>query len=427
VSTLLPFIEAQRRVLAACRPLPTETIALTAAPGRVAAAPVIASTELVPFARSAMDGYAVRTVDTLLASRERHVRLPVEQTIFAEKGKATHRTHTATEIATGAPIPLGADAVIPFEDVVCDGRVIEVSGPVDVGAHIFPPGEDAHRGDTLVSAGDVLTASMIGLLAVDGNATVLVHRRPRVGMVCTGDELVAIDAEPEHGQIRNSNAPMLAALSRECEADVRLCLAVTDDRSQLRDALAHALDNVDLLVTTGGASVGTRDLVKGTLAELGVEFLFRSIALRPSKPTGFGRRAETYVAVLPGNPAAAFVGFAEFVRPALLRLGGRHDTVYADVPAVLDGSVRTKAERTYVVFGRLTHDGTEFVATPVINQCSALVRTTTDANCLIILPPGESEYADGDRVAVHVLHWDRVSFSAARPEIRERLANTVAT
>jgi len=416
--SMLPFIEAQRRVLAACRPLPTETISLAAALGRVAAAPVIASTELVPFARSAMDGYAVRAVDTLLASRERHVRLPVEQTVFAEKGDATHGTLTATEIATGAPIPRGADAVIPFEDVLRDGSAIEIGAPVDVGAHIFPPGEDAHRGDTLVRAGDVLGACAIGLLAVDGNATILVHRRPRVGIVCTGDELVAIDAEPEHGQIRNSNAPMLAALSRECEADVQLCFAVPDDRRQLRDALARALDNLDLLVTTGGASAGTRDLVKGTLAELGVEFLFSSIALRPSKPTGFGRRKETYVAVLPGNPAAAFVGFAEFVRPALLRLGGRRDTVYADVPAVLDGSVRTKAERTYIVFGLLAHNGTEFVVTPVVNQCSALVRTTTDANCLIVLPPGESEYGDGERVAVHVLHWDRVSFSTARPQVR---------
>ncbi|MGD0050242.1 MAG: gephyrin-like molybdotransferase Glp [Vulcanimicrobiaceae bacterium] len=412
---MIPFNEAQRLVLAACRPLPSETVALNAALGRVAASSVTASTDLAPFARSAMDGYAVRAVDTLLAAHERHVRLPVEQTVFAERGTATHPAHTATEIATGAPIPRGADAVIRLEDVRRDGGVIELGEPVEVGAGIFPPGEDAHRGDVLVSAGEVLTAAALGLLAVDGNATVLAHRRPRIGIICTGDELVAIDAEPEHGQIRNSNAPMLAAASRECGADLQFCRTAPDDRLQLRDALARALDEVDLLVTTGGASVGTRDLVKGALAELGVEFLFRSIALRPSKPTGFGRRNETFVAVLPGNPAAAFVGFAELVRPALLRLGGRHDPVYADVPAILDGRVHTKVDRTYVVFGRLTHNQTEFVVTPVVNQCSALVRTATDANCLIVLPPGESEYGDGARVSVHVLHWDRVSFTPATP------------
>lgn len=411
MTAMIAFADAQRLVSEACRPLPVETVALPDALGRVAAASVVASTDLVPFARSAMDGYAVRSVDTLLASRDRTMRLPIAQTIFAEKGTPDHRAQTASEIATGAPIPRGADAVIPFEDVRRAGDAIDLAEPIRAGDHVFPPGEDARCGDVLVAAGHAVTPSAAGLLAVAGYTSVLVHRRPRIGIICTGDEIVAIDTEPEHGQVRNSNAPMLDAFSRACGAEVRLCFAVPDDRDALRDALARALDEVDLLVTTGGASVGKRDLVKATLAELGVEFLFSSVALRPSKPTGFGRRGDALVAVLPGNPAAAFVGFAEFVRPALLRLGGRRDTLYANVPAVLEGSVRTKAERTYVVFGRLAHDGTQFVVTPVANQCSALVRTATDANCLIVLPPGASEFGDGDRVIVHVLDWDRVSFA----------------
>lgn len=409
--TMLPFAEAQRVVLEACRPLPAETVELGDALGRVTAESVVASTELVAFARSAMDGYAVRAVDTVLADPGQPVRLPVKESIFAEKGRAYHEPRTATAIATGAPIPQGADSVLPFEDVRRAGDAIEISQPVAIGDSVFPPGEDAHRGDVIVAAAQRLTPPALALLAVAGITQILVYRRPRIGIICTGDELVDVGATPEHGQIRNSNATMLAAMARECCAEVVFCRTVPDERRQLRDALADALDGVDLLVTTGGASVGTRDLVKEAFDGLGVEFLFRSVALRPAKPAGFGRRGATFVAVLPGNPAAAFVGFAEFVRAALLRLSGRREALYPGVPAVLDGSIHTKAERTYIAFGRLAHDGSGFVVTPVVNQCSAIVRTATDANCLIVLPPGEERRESGHAVITHVLDWERVSFA----------------
>jgi molybdopterin molybdotransferase len=409
---MIPFAHAQRLVLDAARSLATETVALGDALGRVAAETITATSDLVPFARSAMDGYAVRAVDTLLAAADRPVRFPVRATIFAERGGATHAPGTASEIATGGPIPVGADAVIPYEDVRREGELVELRAPARLGQCIFPPGEDARRGDVLVAAGRVVTPSDVGLLAVAGNTTVTVHRLPRAGIICTGDELVAIDAIPEHGEIRNSNAPMLAALARECGATVNICRAVPDDPSRLRDALAGALEEVDLLITTGGASVGKRDLVKGTLSDLGVEFSFTSVALRPSKPAGFGRRAHALVTVLPGNPAAAFVGFAEFSRPALLRLAGRYDVLYPDVPARLEERLHTKADRTSIVFGRLESGPAGFSVAPVNNQCSALVRTATDANCLIVLPPAAEDLAAGDRVVVHVLDWGRVSFAA---------------
>lgn len=404
----IAFREAQRRVLEASEPLSAERVALGDALGRVVAQPVISSSELVPFARAAMDGYAVCAVDTVLAGSYRCVRLPVINTIYAEKGNSNHRPQTTTGIATGAPIPHGADAVIPFEWVQRTGDVIEIRRPILIGNHVFPPGEDAHRGDVLAEPGQTVTPALVGLLAAAGQTKLAVHRRPRVGFICTGDELVDVDCEPEHGQIRDSNAPMLVAMARECGADVSFCMTVPDVRLQLRETLMRVLGTVDLLITTGGASIGPRDFVGDVLAELETAFLFRSIALRPAKPTGFGHCAGTLVAVLPGNPAAAFVGFVEIARSALLRLAGRADAVFADLPAVLDGTIKTKSGRTYIAFGRLAQTRSGFKVSPISNQCSALIRTAADANCLIVLPPGEALLHTGDRVVVHVLDWTSV-------------------
>ncbi|MBV8150959.1 MAG: molybdopterin molybdotransferase MoeA [Candidatus Eremiobacteraeota bacterium] len=420
---MIGFREAQAAVLeTAGEPLGVESIALETALGRVAAQAVVAKTDLVAFARSAMDGYAVRTADTLRANAEDRLRLEVVQTLFAEAGSATHRPGTATGIATGTPIPHGADAVIPFELVERDGNTIEISAPARVGENVFPPGEDAHAGEQIVAVGQTLTPASLGLAGVAGSAQISVFVRPRVAIVSTGDELVEIGEEPQHGQVRNSNAPMLATMVRDAGGDVVAVRKVADVPAALRDALAQALEEADLVITTGGASAGPRDFVKATLRELGVRFAFESIALRPARPTGFGRRERTLVAVLPGNPAAAFVGFAEFVRPALLRIAGFETVLYPEVPAILEGDIHAKATRTYLVFGSLRHDGGRFVANPIVNQCSAIVRTAADANCLIVLEPREGTLETGDSVAVHVLDWNRVAFSSVAPTPRREPA-----
>jgi molybdopterin molybdotransferase len=411
---MIGFDDAQRAVLELCAPLGSEIVALADAQARIAGEDVVAEAYLVPFARSAMDGYAVRAVDTLGASGERPARLPVAQAIYAELGEARHAPGTASEIATGAPMPHGADAVIPFEDVARDVSSIAVHEPVLVDDHVFPPGEDAKPGDVIIRAGRTIGAAAIGILAADGRAQVRTFRRPRLGIVCTGDELVAVEATPKRGQIRNSNAPMIAALARECGADVRLSVTVRDRPEDLRTVFAQTLGEVDVLVTTGGASVGTRDYVKGTLAELGVDFAFTAVAMRPSKPTAFGRRGATRVAVLPGNPAAAYVAFLELVRPAVLALGGCAEVLYPAIPAALVGTINGKAQRTYIAFGELTHDGAGLSVVPLVNQCSSIVRTAADANCLIVVPPGEAALRHGDQVTVHVLDWSAVHDNAYR-------------
>ncbi len=403
---MVSFDEAREVILGAVRALPGESVSLAGALGRVLAEDVMAEADLVPYARSAMDGYAVCATDIERAAPGRPVRLPVAGKALAEKGEAVLAAGAAMAITTGAPVPRGADVVLPYEQVGRSDDAIHVSAPARPGSYIFPPAEDVRRGDLLVSRGDVLRPATLALLAFVGKVQVRVYRRPRVGVVCTGSELVDVAATPAHGQIRNSNAFTLTALVAECGAEPRLSGTAPDDRETLRRLLESARDAADLLVTTGGASVGERDLVKSVLGELGAEFRFRSVALRPGKPIGFATWEGLPVCVLPGNPAAAFVGFYEFVRPALLRLAGRRATSLPALRATLRGQVKSKPGLRYIVLAQLALTPEGFAVTPLPNQCSVLVRTSADANALILLPEGPASFAPGDTVDVQVLDWD---------------------
>jgi molybdopterin molybdotransferase len=259
----------------------------------------------------------------------------------------------------------------------------------------------------------LLTAGRAAMLASAGITNVAVHRRPRVGIICTGDELVRIDAQPRPGQVRNSNATMLAFHAARDGADVVLVERVGDTDAPLRAALQRAIAQCDLVLTTGGASTGERDLVKGVLSSLGARFAFTSIAMRPSKPTGFAQLDGALVAVLPGNPAAAFVAYAALVRGVVRKLGGRTDCIPQRVEAVVEGSLHSKRDRDFLVFGELRHNGTSFVVRSLENQCSSLVRTSADANALILVPPGDARFTTGSRLEVEVLDWESVVFGGA--------------
>jgi len=401
---MVSFDEAREVILGSVRVLPAELVPLAEALGRVVAEKVVADADLVPYARSAMDGYALRAADTEAATLDSPRRIPVVGKVLAEEGEAFLTPGTAMAITTGAPVPRGADAVVPYEQVERVEDAIVLSAPTRAGNCVFPPAEDVRRGDLLVERGEILRPATLALLAFVGRTQVPVYRRPRVSVVCTGSELVDVSATPGHGQIRNSNAFTLTALIAECGAEARFCGTAPDDRQALGRLLESARGGADLLLTTGGASVGERDLVKEVLAELGTEFRFRTIAVRPGKPIGFGIWDGTPVCVLPGNPAAAFVGFYEFVRPALLRLAGRRSTTLPTVPATLSGPVKSKPGHHYVILSQLELTRNGFGVTPLRNQCSVLVRTSAEANALIVLPEGVS-FDAGDTVEVQVLDW----------------------
>lgn len=397
------FDEA-RAIVAAIAPLGTERLGLLAAEGRTLAERIVATADLVPFARSAMDGFAVCAADT----RNAPVPLRIAGRVYAEAGVLGHQPRTATAIATGGAIPAGADAVIPIEDTIVTADGIVVGRPVVAGHHVFPAGEDARAGDELAIAGSVLDAALLGLLASAGVTDVAVFVRPRVAVVTTGNELVPYDALPVHGQVRDSNAISLAAALRAFGVASIAMSTVLDDRAALTAALARALDGADLVVVSGGASVGERDYVKAACAELGVTFAFSEVALRPARPTGFGRRGATCVVVLPGNPASAFVGLHEFVRPVVAALGGRTDGPMVRVRAQLAGSLHARKGRSLAAYARVRFAGGGFVATSLENQCSALTRLAADADGFVIVGADADDLQNGDTVDVDIVSWDRV-------------------
>jgi molybdopterin molybdotransferase len=401
---VIAFSQALERILEACTPLGSERVALAAAAGRIAAATVAAREDLVPFARSAMDGFAVRVADLAAAP----VELAVRARSFPGDGAVDHAPGTASAVATGAPVPRGADAVLPIEDVETSDGVVRIGRVVAAGAYIFGSGEDARAGDTIVERGTLLRPSALGLLAAAGHATVEVYRKPRLAIVCTGDELVPVEATPGYGQIRNSNATTIAAAAQAAGVSVVATSEVGDDRRLLREALAAAMECADLVVTTGGASAGERDFVKPLLDELGVTFAFRTLALRPAKPSAFGRLGAVRIGVLPGNPSSAFVALHLLLRPAFDALSGRAGARPRLHPARLDGRVRAKAQATFASYARIRLDGGRLTAQPLDNQCSSLTRSARDADGFILLPPGERTLEAGATVDVAIFDWTNV-------------------
>ena len=232
--------------------------------------------------------YALRSADTQSASPDAGLGLPLVGKVFTGEGQATLAGGTALGITTGAPVPIGADAVVPWEQVSAREGKVYLTHPVAQGDCIFPPAEDVRRGETLLRRGSVIRPATMAVLAFAGCSHVSVYRRPRVSLLCTGSELVGVAEAPACGQVRNSNAYSLRALLSEAGATVRYCGAVTDDLQRLRSALEDARLEADLLITTGGASVGERDLTTSALEELGTEFEFRRVAIRPGKPFAFG-------------------------------------------------------------------------------------------------------------------------------------------
>jgi molybdopterin molybdotransferase len=397
---VLTIEQAQKKMLSALRPLPAQRVALQDALGRVSAADIFSAEDLVPFARSAMDGFAVRAADTDGASPASRVKLAVAGSAYAEAGKQRLARNTAIAISTGAAIPIGADAVIPIENVTVRQGVTEISKAISAGDCVFPAGEDVKRGERITARGEILRAGQIGLLAFAGNAKVHVYRRPRVNILATGNELVDIGAKPRHGQIRNSNAQLLCSLAREAGADARFVGVAPDNPERLKAMLRSTRRGADVIVTTGGASRGERDYLKAAFAELGAEILINQVAMRPGRPMGFAMWRGIPACILPGNPAAAFVCWQLFVRAAISLMGGRAEPIPARVTARLTKPIHGRSGVEYAVFARARFRGAGVEITPLENQCSSLVRTAVEANALAIVPPGEDELRAGDLIEV---------------------------
>ena len=398
---------ALERVRRACRRLPAESVPLEAAPGRVLARSVRSPFPLPRFDNSAMDGFAVRTRDTSAASTAAPVSLEIRPTIFAGDSAGKLGRGEACRIMTGAPVPRGADGIIPVERAaVCAGHLI-VEAPVAHGRHVRRRGEEVRNGAIVARAGSLIHPGMVSTLASVGCDPVDVHAVPRVAVIATGSETVTPGSALREGEIYDSNTPMLIALVRQAGMDPVRVRRVRDHRGALRRAVASALARCDVLVTTGGVSMGERDHLRPVLDDLGVQEVFWRVRQKPGKPLYFGRRGSTLVFGLPGNPASALVCFYVYVYPALRWLAGHSHATLPEAVARVTGRPAGDEKRFQFLRGRAGDDGS---VESLSGQGSHMVTALGQCDRLIVVPPGPAP-GEGRRlntlVLPHAMEEDR--------------------
>lgn len=388
---LISVAEAQRLVLERAKRLDAERVPVERAAGRVLAEPAAALVDLPPFASSAMDGFAVRR-----AEAEVGARLPVVARIAA--GAPAERPlgeGEAMGISTGGAVPEGADTVVPLELVEDSGGTIQVEEAVAVGGNIRPRGSDMPAGETILEPGTQLGPAQVGALAAAGVHEVQCTKRPRVGILVTGSELRQPGEELGPGQIYESNGLLLATALQLAGAVSAQLGVVSDVADELERAMERALLGFDMLITSGGASVGPHDLVRETQAGLRVEEVFWGVAVKPGKPVAFGTRRDHLVFNLPGNPVSVLVTFELFVRPAVKALLGLPDAEPGFRQGVLAETVRRNAERDELVRARARSEGDSVVLEPLAGQESHMIARAGRANALVWVESGEGELAAG--------------------------------
>ena len=389
--------QARAAALDGLAPLPAEEVPLAAAAGRVAAEAVISAVEVPAFSRATMDGYAVRAGDTFGASAYNPIFLALAGEAMPGRPPAGEvGPGSAFRIMTGAPLPAGANAVLPAEDAGEEGERVAVRAAVPGGRNVGRVGEDVRRGDEVIPAGRRLLPQDLGLLSSVGRSRVMVHRRPRVRLVVSGNELLPPGTPPEGTRIADSNSPMLAALVERDGGVVEELCRLPDDEAALRDALARP--GADVIVTAGAASVGREDRVPLLVAELGDQRV-HGVAMRPSSPTGVGRIGGVPVLLLPGNPVSCLVAYDFFAGPVIRRLGGLPSALpYPRVVLPLAGGLVSQIGRTDCARVRVRAGRVE----PVAIGGAAVLSSVTGADGFVIVPPESEGFPEGHTVEVHL-------------------------
>ena len=395
MSEMISLEEARTLVLSHVRPLPVETVPVLEAVGRVAAADLASDIDIAPFAHSAMDGFAVRASELAEASPESPVELDVIAEVAAgDVFEGVIGAGQCVRIMTGAPLPADADAVVKYEvvDAVSgDGKPgsrVAFRAPADARANVREAGEEARAGEVVVGRGEVVGTAGVGFLASCGITEVPTYRRPRVAVIAIGSELVAPTEVPAPGKIRNSNSYALAACAQAAGAVPAVLPIVEDTHEALAAAVRDAAVSYDFVVTSGGASNGDFDFIKPVVEELG-QLLMTTVNMRPGKAQTFGLVDGTPVFGLPGNPAAAYVGFEMIVRPALRKMQGFSRFERPVVKARLSTDAKKRDPRRIFLRSTLSKDAAGgYVVTPAKNQSSGLFGPIQRSNCMAILPEG---------------------------------------
>lgn len=404
VPELISLEDARELVLSRVEALDTEEVSVLDVMGRVAAEDLASDIDISPFAHSAMDGFAVRAAQLENAGAD----APVELDVIAEVPAGAWFEGEIGEgqcvrIMTGAPLPASADSVVKYEivDIVTgDGREgsrVAFTKPAGIGDNVRSAGEEAQAGEVIVHAGEVVHSAGVGFLTGCGVTRVKTYRRPTVGIIATGSELVDPTEMPVKGQIRNSNSYALAACAIDAGAIPTVLPIAADDFEGLRAEVEAATEKFDFVVTSGGAANGDYDFIKKVVDAAG-ELLMTTVNMRPGKAQTFGIVNGTPVFGLPGNPAAAYLGFEMIIRPALRKMQGYSHFERPHVMARLTSASKKKDPRRIFNRATLSKDDAGYLVTPASNQSSGLFGPIQKANCFIVLPEGAGEFAEGELV-----------------------------
>jgi molybdopterin molybdotransferase len=405
---------ALSQILATIRPLGLEKVNLLDALGRVIGEDIVASRPIPPKNNAAMDGYALRSADIRGASRERPVVLNVVEDIPA--GAIPQKSvgqGQAARIMTGAPVPDGADAVLRMEDTEKDGQTVRVFVEVPAGQDIRLAGEDVRPGETVISHGDIIRPAEIGMLATVGRSFISVYQKPLVAILATGDELVDVDENPSPWQIISSNSYALTAQVLDCGA-IPLQIGIAKDTREDLTAKLNAALRADLIISSGGVSVGDYDLVKDIMKEVGNRMQFWQVAIRPGKPLAFGAMNNVPLFGLPGNPVSSMVSFEQFVRPSILKMTGHRKLFRKTIQAVLMESIDKKKGARHFIRARVTIEDGRYRAVSTGEQGSGILKSMVQANGLIVLPEDTTSVRVGETVTVQLI--DPSLFQTNQPE-----------
>lgn len=392
--------EALDIVLNSMSVMAIETVHLTDSLGRALAEDIYSGVNLPPFANSAMDGYAVCFQDTAGACADSPCILSVIESEPAGVVISRKVEHgNAVRIMTGAMMPDGADSVVPVEDTGQRDNYVVVFNEIKCGTNVREAGEDVRQGDLILHKGTRISPAQMGMLAALGVVDVPVYRKPRVAILTTGSELVGPEMEPAPGRIRDSNSYSLLGQVIQAGAEVVMMERISDERGQLADIIAKAAEVSDVVITSGGVSVGDFDLVKETLSRLG-DIRFWKAAIKPGKPVAFGFISDRPLFGLPGNPVSSMVTFDILVRPALLKMAGVRQNERAIVSGIIRQSIRHKEGRREFIRAVTTWSGTSYNAVPTGDQGSARLSSMLGANSYVVIPEQVGNVSEGSAVDI---------------------------
>jgi molybdopterin molybdotransferase len=404
---MIDFAEARQLVLQHCPRLPKISIPTGRALGFVLAEPLVAHGPVPRFDGSAVDGYAVRSADLCAATSDHPVGMIVQDVVRAGNARRIKlKPHHTIRILTGAVVPAGADALVMQEHVDVEQKRVFFTAPALSGDNIRFSGDEFRKGEIVLESGTLITPPVVAMLATLGQESARVYRKPRIALVVTGDELCTPRGRLGRGQIYDSNTPGLRASLQAAGMEEVMHFRVGDNAKRIEQTLRRGFANADVVISSGGVSVGSSDFVRDVLGKLKVRRIFWKIAIKPGKPIYFGKRGKTLVFSLPGNPVAAQLGFQLFIKPALLRMMGSKAVEPLVLTSCLTHELKKKPGRMEFVRGILTHSAEgELKVRPAQGQDSHMMGGLATANCLIHFAKDADRLSAGSDVTVTLLHW----------------------